>query len=236
MPRTSVIQRLKKSALPAGLHARTLPVGIARGIRMDIDFAREARLYCGLYELELNRHLRRLCSPGVKAFDVGGQYGYDALLFAKRTAAPVISFECDAAACARMLHTVQLNPRLAALIRVVPAMVGTGRDGTVSLDDYAAESFEPDLIKIDVEGGELDVLTGAMGLLENAFPALVVEVHSADLERRCGRLMVERGYRPTVVHQRIVMSDHRPTQEVNRWLVADGRTRTRLGPAWAQRV
>ncbi len=52
-------------------------MGIGRGLRMEIDFRRgQTRLYLGLYEVELNGHLRELCRPGYRSFDVGGQLGY----------------------------------------------------------------------------------------------------------------------------------------------------------------
>jgi hypothetical protein len=187
---------------------------------MDIDFARETRLYLGIYEVELNRHLWRICLPGTKTFDVGAQYGYDALVFAKMTGTRVVSFECDAGIFGRMTHTIQLNPKLAPLVEPVQAMVGSGRDGTVSIDEHSAKTFTPDFIKIDVEGAELDVLRGAANVLATRRPALVVEVHSAHLEQQCGRLLVEYGYHPVIVNQRRLLADYRPTDEVNRWLVA----------------
>lgn len=211
---------LKKATLPAGLKARTIPVGVARGIRMDIDFAHETRLYLGIYEIELNRHLARICTRGTKTFDVGAQYGYDALVAAKMSSATVVAFECDLSVFERLSHTIQLNPTLSPLIEPVNAMVGTGRDGTVTIDEYSAKTLVPDFIKIDVEGAELDVIRGATNVLATRHPALVVEVHSADLEQQCGQLLVEYGYRPLVVNQRRVLPDYRPTDDVNRWLVA----------------
>lgn len=211
---------LKSALMPSGLQVRTLPMGIGRGIRMDIDFSHETRLYLGLYEIELNRHLVRICQPGVKTFDVGGQYGYDALIFAKLTGAQVVSFECDDAAFDRLGRTVDLNPTLGPLVRPIRAAVGTGRDGSISIDEYCADSFVPDFIKVDVEGAEFDVLRGAASTLVTRHPALVVEVHSAHLEERCGMLLLEHGYRPRVISQRRLWPDFRPTDEVNRWLVA----------------
>lgn len=211
---------LKRAVLPVGCKARTLPLGIGRGIRMHIDFAYETRLYLGIYELELNRHLKRICRPGATTFDVGGQYGYDALVFAKLTGAAVLSFECDPCNLERMARTIALNPGLNSLVEPVQATVGSGRTGTVSLDKHSARTFAPDFIKIDAEGAELEVLRGASNLLRSRRPALVVEVHSAELERRCGRLLVEHGYRPLIVSQRRVLADYRPTDQLNRWLVA----------------
>jgi hypothetical protein len=37
---------------------------------MQLDLLYETRVYLGLYEVELNRHLHRLLRPGTIAFDV----------------------------------------------------------------------------------------------------------------------------------------------------------------------
>jgi Methyltransferase FkbM domain len=184
---------------------------------MHVDFARQTRAYAGLYEIELNRHLRRLLKPGVSAFDVGAQHGYDSLVIANLTRAPVAAFECDADCLTGMHESFALNPDLAPLIRAVGGMVGYD----LSLDDWAyGDGFVPGFIKLDIEGGELVALRSAERLLREQHPALVVEVHSASLEQDCGRLMTELGYRPTIVNPRRWLPDHRPGLELNRWLVA----------------
>lgn len=43
------------------------------------------------------------------------------------------------------------------------------------LDDYVIKSHQVDLIKIDVEGGELDVMKGAIRTLERDHPVLIFE-------------------------------------------------------------
>jgi hypothetical protein len=215
------IQAVKRRLLPPP-GPRRLPAGIGRGIRLSIDFQSDTRLYLGLYEIELNRHLRRLCKPGVTSFDVGGCKGYDALVLARLTGSRVVSFEADSAACRRMRANFELNPE-GSRIQVVEGIVGApGAD--VTLDGYAAECRAPGFVKIDVEGGELDVLRGADGVLVDHRPSLIVETHSAQLERLCARFLVEHGYRPLVVKQRRAWKERR--SEDNRWLVAEG-----LGPS-----
>jgi len=193
---------------------------------MTIDFSVQTRAFLGLYELELNRHLRRLCLPGTRSFDVGAQFGYDALILAKLGEEQVASFEPDPASLEVMIANFALNPMLGPLIYPVQALVGTGSGNTLSLDDYvaSAEGFMPDFVKVDVDGAEAEVLEGARRLLAERRPHLLVEVHSEHLERVCGRLLVDHGYRPIIVNQRTVLREYRPIAH-NRWLVADGSPR-----------
>jgi len=186
---------------------------------MRIDFQHQTRTYLGLYEIELNRHLRRILRTGVTAFDVGAQHGYDSLVIAKHTRASVAAFECDSACLAGMAESFALNPTLASLIRPVHSMVG-GEAGQLGLDEWAyGEGFVPDFIKLDIDGGELAALRSARRILGARHPALIVEVHSRELERDCGKLLVDHGYAPVVVSQRKIAPDHRPDAH-NRWLVA----------------
>ena len=210
---------IKAAMVPRRAGPRTIRAGIARGVRMHIDFHSQTRLYLGLYELELDRHLRRILRPGMAAFDVGAQHGYASLAIAKHTRAPVAAFDSDAACLAGLRRSVALNPELAPFIQPIEATVGSGQYA-LGLDEWAYNGgFIPDFIKIDIEGGELDALRSAERILRERRPSLIVEVHSEDLEREAGRLLVESGYRPLVVSQRRLLPDRRWTGQ-NRWLVA----------------
>lgn len=187
---------------------------------MDIDFAHQSRQWLGLYEIEIDRHLRRLLRPGMTAFDVGAQHGYDSLAIAKRTGTRVAAFECDPDQLALMERSFGLNPTLAPLIEPVLGFVGD-EPGQLGLDQWACRpgGFTPDFIKIDIEGAEVAALRSAREILRKQRPAVVVEVHSLALERQSGAILVEHGYRPSVVSQRTVFPDLRPIPH-NRWLVA----------------
>ena len=52
----------------------------------------------------------------------------------------------------------------------------------------------PNVVKIDVEGEEVDVLNGGMNTLSSAAPVLLVEVHSDELARQTHNLLAELGY------------------------------------------
>jgi len=215
---------LKNRLLPQGTRLRTISLGIARGVVVPLDFSHNTRLYFGLYEVELNRFLRAFCSPGLRSFDVGALIGYDALVLARLTAAPVISFEADAVFAERLGTTFAANGELGALISVRHATIGRSseRDGALALDDVAfSEGLVPGLIKIDIDGGEVDALAGAQRILREARPHLIVETHSAELERACALLMRHAGYRPKIVHQRQLWPEFGRSAH-NRWLVAEG--------------
>ncbi len=54
----------------------------------------------------------------------------------------------------------------------------------LTLDDFCrARRVEPDVIKVDVEGGETAVLRGARGLLRRRRAVIFLEVHHALLEQ-----------------------------------------------------
>ncbi len=91
----------------------------------------------------------------------------------------------------------------------VASLFRTGRDlleitcATVSLDRFQAESGErsPRLVKVDVEGAEMAVLTGAAGLLSGAdAPMLLVEMEESHVTWRGAtradvqEMLSQRGY------------------------------------------
>lgn len=53
----------------------------------------------------------------------------------------------------------------------------------------------PDVLKIDVEGAELDVLQGAERTIEDLHPAIFLEVHGTQLHADCLKLLTAKGYR-----------------------------------------
>ena len=187
---------------------------------MKLDLQNQTRQYLGLYEIEIDRHLRNILRPGVTTFDVGAQHGYDSLAAAKRTGARVAAFEMESECLTRMQESFGLNPDLATLVTPVEGMVGD-EPGQLSLDAWAtsADGFEPDFLKIDVDGGEASALRSAEAIINRRHPALVVEVHSQALEDECGMFLIDHGYRPIVVPQRRRFPDHRPIPH-NRWLIA----------------
>lgn len=61
--------------------------------------------------------------------------------------------------------------------RAFASHASRGDGSAVALDDYARQWGDPGIIKIDVDGGEADVIAGAMETLRRARPVIFLEVH-----------------------------------------------------------
>jgi hypothetical protein len=211
----AALSALRDAAMRPGRVVR-VPMGMAAGVRLEIDDNGSVHTYLGTAELELARHVRRAARPGAVCFDVGGHDGWYAMIFARLTGAPVVSFEADASAVERIRRNLGRNPSLLPLVTVRHEMVGED-----TIDRLVADGTvpAPSLLKVDVDGGEVAVLRGARQVLVDHRPHVIVETHTAGLERDCGDLLVEAGYRPLIVPQRKRFRQKRPAAH-NRWLVA----------------
>ena len=218
-------QRLKTAVKRAvGLSGRKrvqVLAGPARGVTMTINFAGETPLYLGMFEWELHGFYRTALHGARLVFDIGGYVGYDALMFAANSPGRVITFEPNAPQAALLAENVAQNPGLAPRIEVSPlAIAGADGEGATTLDSLAARVGVPDFVKLDIDGGEAEALRGGLQTLASNRPHLVVETHSLELERECGALLVECGYRPIIKHNRRVWREHRAGAAHNRWLLA----------------
>ncbi len=72
---------------------------------------------------------------------------------------------------------------------------GTIRVETVVLDEYAARVCQPDFIKCDVEGAEVEVFRGARQLLVEKKPVILCEMHGEENRRVLLEEFTRLGYR-----------------------------------------
>lgn len=218
-----ILKSLRRAVLPSGTACRRIPLGLARGLRFNVDFHYDTAFYFGQYERELNGAFRALVRPGDRCFDVGGYRGWTGLAMARLAGAAVVVFESNAP----NVEVIRANAARNGMEVTVEHVLVGGRDGEgwTTLDRAASEHFVPDFIKMDIEGGEVDALRGAERILAERGPAMIVEVHGRDREAACLAILERHGYQPAVVDQRRRVLQERRGREDNRWLVCPGRER-----------
>lgn len=221
--RSPATRALRAALLRPG-RVRRIPFGLGRGLSLEVDRRSTLHLYLGTAEIEIARHLRAFARPGHRVFDVGSNNGYYAIALSRLTGAEAAAFDFADEHVQRIHRNLARNPPATRLVHVVQAYVCATVDpaqGADTLDHVAERLFLPDLIKVDVEGAEVGVLDGARSILAERRPHIVVETHSAELERQCAQQLTGHGYRPLVIHQRRLLREGRPNPH-NRWLVAAG--------------
>lgn len=175
------------------------------------------------YEIDLLEHLRGLVDEGDLVLDVGSNMGNHTVWFAGVLGCDVRAFEPVPVLAQVLARNVQLN-YLEPKVRVEPMAVGsethratvthwdssnTGqtrltrdRDGdihVVALDDLDHGS-PVRLLKIDVEGMELDVLQGATALIDRERPVIVVEAQNPQTDQEMRTWFKNHGYEVTGVY------------------------------------
>ena len=63
-----------------------------------------------------------------------------------------------------------------------------------TVDAFALEHLPPAVIKIDVEGAEIEVMKGADRVLRESRPIVICEIHNVDAAEFVSRWLVDRGY------------------------------------------
>ncbi len=183
----------------------------------------------GSYDEELAWVVNRYVRPGDRALDVGANVGATVFLLAQRVGSTgrVDCFEPGPSFIARLRCNLALNPKLRELVHCHGVGLGD-KPGTLNwaedphfpgngyltqkrgievpvvlLDDYfSGKTDRIDFIKIDVEGMEFEVLSGARRLLEAHRPTIFYETlmdfeayRKEKVRQRAADLLLGLGYR-----------------------------------------
>lgn len=173
--------------------------------------------WLGHYEAEKQAAVRRLVKPGMKVFDVGANAGFYTLAFSRLVGptGQVWAFEPLPENLANLRRHIEIN----ALRNVTVVDAATSdKSGTaqfmeapsnamgrlaaqggitvrtVTLDEASTASGAPDVIKLDVEGGESAALEGASQLLAAHRPVILLATHGPDQHRQCVEILRRHGY------------------------------------------
>jgi SAM-dependent methyltransferase len=220
-----LVSRLKSRLLPAGVGPRYVPLGLYRGLTLELDLQTQSQTYLGLAERETHGHLQRALETCRWVVDVGAGSGELSVLFLRHSGAEqVFAIEPGRLEAGVIVRNLALNGCTQdRRCQVIDKFAGDvdGPD-SVALDSLPIDQTKKGFIKIDVDGAEVAVLRGAARLLQGAVVDLLVEVHSAELEREVIDLLVAHGYGCTVIPNgwwRLVVPEQRPIPH-NRWLWA----------------
>ena len=225
-----MIPRFLKSLIPQREMLVPILLGPFRGAHIRMVPHDNLRKVFGLYEHELNGWLESVLPRVDTVLDVGGNNGYFtfgcAAAFRRlKKSAQILTFEPQAVHCELMRSTWALRPDEDVHISIQQCFVGKeAGEGVETLDAVAARAGDlptrPALIKIDVEGAELDVIDGASAWM-NPRNFFLIEVHQheylAGLRERfaaAGLRLEQHDQRPLPVLGR----EHR--EESNWWLVS----------------
>ena len=178
----------------------------------------------GNYELAVQNALASFLAPGKVFYDIGANGGYLSLLGASivGVTGKVVSFEPHPETARLIRRQLRINgvEQVDVVIAAVSSRIGVAEfnDDTVSvmaaladtqpdhksrfkiwvktttIDEEIQARPAPDVVKIDVEGAELQVLRGATKLLREKRPVLLVEIHSPTIAVEYDRLMANFGY------------------------------------------
>jgi FkbM family methyltransferase len=177
--------------------------------------------WLGIYEPRVRRAFQRLVAPGDVLYDVGAHAGFYSLLGSRLVGGQghVFSFEPDPVNYSRLewhLHANRVS-NVSPVRVAVASYEGTGvfvrgpdsstgaladseesegfQVSLVSLDDFAQEHPSPTVIKMDIEGGELDALKGARGLLASSGPRIILSLHGAEQTLGCRAILQTNNYK-----------------------------------------
>lgn len=218
----SLKHRILNWIFPVGSVGRILR-GPLRGTRFRISPNSGWGPLRGGTEVEVALLMQEFVRPGWVVYDLGANIGIYSLLYSKLVGSHglVIAFEPLPANLVDLQDNLQLNDCSNVSIRKVAVGSGNSRcrfvigsnntegklDSKVSasaasievqvecLDDLVASgTTPPDLIKVDIEGGEADALDGADRLISSRKPPLFVELHTPEQDRRVGAFLVRHGY------------------------------------------
>lgn len=184
--------------------------GPLEGYRMFIDWSRYRSFVYGTWEPAVAKVVSETVRKGMTVIDIGAHHGYYSLYFAKCVGPTgrVFSFEPVPENLALLRKNILLNGiswieifrdavfsctkdiSFAAPDESDNSGEGSLTEGSkgrqilvhaVTLDSFCNSAHRlPDVIKMDVEGAELDVLLGAKDVLKQCSPKLLIELHHFD--------------------------------------------------------
>ena len=216
-------------------------IGPLAGHRMRVGPPYHWAMAYGHYEPAVCRVLEQTVRAGWTAVDVGAHIGYMSLLLAKCVGpgGKVLAFEPLPENVALLLENVALNGYHNIRVESMAVAQGSGTArlydgpttsqatlhtagegasrmvGACSLDDYFRLQGFPqvDFVKVDVEGAEGLVVTGAREVLARSQPIWVIELHG-EAARPAVTALAQAGYRLLLVTESAAPTPWAPSNPI----------------------
>jgi FkbM family methyltransferase len=206
----------------------TLRQGRLRGQRWIVG-SYNHNCWIGTYERRKRAAFEQIVKPGSVVYDIGAHVGFYTLLASVLVGdqGKVFAFEPMPRNLRFLREHLRLNQHTNVAIveaavwsepGTTPFRIGptsaTGRVArtgelcirTVQIDHAIAnqELPTPDLLKIDAEGGELEVLRGAVHLMSTKRPIIFLATHGAEIHQQCCELLHSLDYILTALDDKTI--------------------------------
>jgi precorrin-6B methylase 2 len=177
-----------------------IPDGMASGLRMQMDPRLDAELARGCHENWMQEILDQALEPGASFCDVGAHIGLFSLGAARVVgeSGEVVALEPDPRNHRRLVRNVKRNGMCNLRALNVAAWSSPG-EKRARLD--ALLSRPPDVVKVDVDGAEIEVLRGAGAILRSGRSTWLVKAYGAQRLRQVAAILSQSGYAPRVVRE-----------------------------------
>lgn len=201
-----------------------IPFGPIKGKKLFMSPQISPRMWFGIDEPWMAQLCATYVKPSTVIYDIGAHIGYTTVLFAHylKGTGVIHAFEILPATANFLRKTVEANNLQNVTIHTVglgsdeailelsigpTAMTSIHRkkdDGNktescrvVKLDKYRHEHNLPlpDLIKMDIEGAEIDCLQGSLDLINQSGPTMIIAFHSKILLQQGYELLTSLGYK-----------------------------------------
>ncbi len=219
-------QTIKQFLFGKSARLRSIKLGLLRGLRFHVDPRNKSQRLLGIEEFEITGSVKKWTKRANTAVDIGANDGWYSVYFAaQRNIKSVFACEPDPSCLLSLDANLSANGDLVRRKAIiVPSFIGTSKcSNWCSVDELLKDASPPFLIKVDVDGLELDVLKSARHTLEHKTSLLIVETHSLALEQSCIEYLRSMDYECRILPNgwyRLVLPEQRPIPH-NRWFSAE---------------
>lgn len=188
---------------------------------MDLDLRSQSQRYWGFDEREILGPIQRLSSVCRSLIDVGANDGYYTMSFLQSPAERVVACEPGPVVDLLLRNAAANGYQVDQRFSVISKPIGQG-PGCMTVTELVNYLPRPIFFKVDIDGGEYELLTSAEGCTAISETRWLIETHSPKLEEQCISWLQSHGHRTQIIYNarwRVLLPELRPIPH-NRWLMA----------------